>query len=336
MDELHEILKNHEQMYIFGTGQVGQTILTMCSSLEMDNHILGFLVSELKSNNEKILGKNVYALSDNGLNTNCTVLMSVSESYHPDIYKLVRKTGFEKLISVIGYFSADRYGSYTADNTDIDKCIDNSVSLPSELLIARTNIIKSFLSIRHAFGDGFFYQSFPLLGIRGQRPTDKRIKLYNLEKYLYKNSKVLDIGCNTGFIDLTIASKVLSVTGIEYSKGLIKTAEMTATAMKTNNVNFICTDYKKWAACDKESFDLILSFAVHIWIDISPVEYASQCMSRLNNGGHLVFESQTMPNDKLYFIFIEEFKKIGLKPVFEGDIRDDSITDRKFVVLKKE
>lgn len=114
------------------------------------------------------------------------------------------------------------------------------------------------------FGDDGFYQSLPVLGIKGARPSDFRIKTYRLDK-IVKDRKVLDIGNNCGFLDLSIDAK--SITGVEYAKNLVDVGNTAATYLELNNVHFEQGDFTKWEC--KEIKDVVLNFAVHGWINMS-------------------------------------------------------------------
>lgn len=186
------------------------------------------------------------------------------------------------------------------------------------------------------FGRGKFYQSLPMVGLTGQRPTDIRIKEYGLLEYINKSTKVLDLGCNCGFFDISIADKVGSVVGIEYNKKLVNIGKsMLGYLGNIDNVYFQCIDFNDWYKSANNKYDAVFSFAVHYWFGVSASEYANILARVVNPGGFLFFESQNINTvDRQFFEYINEFLEIGFEVVDEGTIKDDEIIERRFYVLK--
>ena len=171
------------------------------------------------------------------------------------------------------------------------------------------------------FGKGKFYQSFPRLKIDGMRPTDERIQRYQIQKFVKKSDDVLDLGCNCGFFDLSVAEWVSSVTGIEYNEALVAIGNMARDGLKINNVHFVASDYESWKKKNKKKFDVIFSFAVHYWFKVKPYNYAKDLSKMLNTGGILFFESQDIKGDKDYPRFVAEFKCRNFKEILRGGQR---------------
>ena len=201
----------------------------------------------------------------------------------------------------------------------------------------RRKIYELFYSKKQAFGRGQFYQSFPLLGIDGQRPTEKRLLEYGTDEILRENFSVLDIGCNCGFLDLTIAQKVRKITGIEYNKTLVKIAQTVAKRLGIKNVDFLAVDFNMWPPADEEeTYDVIFSFAVHHWLKTTPDAYARKLYHLLNPNGYIVFESQRLDTiDTEFHLYCAEFLNAGMRIIKEGTIEDDGIIKRKYLVLQK-
>jgi hypothetical protein len=57
------------------------------------------------------------------------------------------------------------------------------------------------------YGEGYFYQGCPSIGITGFRDTETRIKQIDLLHYI-AGKTVLEIGCNSGFIAITSMLKL--------------------------------------------------------------------------------------------------------------------------------
>lgn len=182
------------------------------------------------------------------------------------------------------------------------------------------------------FGKGNFYQSFEELSIEGQRPTEKRINIYGLNNFI-KDKRVFDIGCNCGFLDLCLGLLAKSIKGIEYNKTLVEIGEKVRDYLERKNVSFEIGDFKEYITSEK--YDVILSFAVHYWIGLSIKEYCKKVVSMLETAGYLVFESQNIKTiDTGFEEYCNEFAKLGLKKIREGEICDDECITRKFVVFQ--
>lgn len=182
------------------------------------------------------------------------------------------------------------------------------------------------------FGRGEFYQSLEEIGIKGQRPTEERIQRYGLND-IVKGKRVLDIGCNCGFLDLRLGLAAQSVNGVEHNKSLVKIAEKVKKYLGRKNISFEVGDFKNYTA--KRKYDVILSFAVHYWIGLTAEEYCKKIISMLETGGVLVFESQDIEIDEAEFEkYCREFEKNGLNKVKEDKICDDGKITRKFSIYK--
>ncbi len=182
------------------------------------------------------------------------------------------------------------------------------------------------------FGRGIFYQSLEELNIVGQRPTEKRIDIYGL-KNIVKDKRVFDIGCNCGFLDLSLGLLAKSIKGIEHNKTLVEIGEKVRDYLQRRNVNFEICDFKEYITSEK--YDVILSFAVHHWIGLPIKEYCKKVASMLETSGYLVFESQNIKTIDIDFAeYCNEFEKLGLKKVREDEICDDGCITRKFVIFR--
>lgn len=151
------------------------------------------------------------------------------------------------------------------------------------------NMLKEFKS--YDYGQGYFYQSFKRSFIRGFRNTEERVRNYNL-KQITSNKEVLDVGCNSGFILLSL-SDIKTGLGIDINPYLINIAETTKDFLKVENIFFKKEKIENFK--EKKKFDIVLSLANHSTIDgnisISKKEYFSKCASLLKTKGLLFFES---------------------------------------------
>lgn len=317
-EEWNEQIKDKNDIYIYGAGKVGKRLLKLLVESGIGEKCKGFLVTSLEENEKQIMGKEVIKFTGD-LYKDISIFVSVSKAYHPEVYKILEENDFQNVIE------AHKYYSLELDNKQIEYGEVNS----------REDLIHKYKKYSQAFGGEKFYQSLPKLDIIGERPTDERLITYDIDKYITKESSILDIGANCGFIDLTLAEKVNEIVGIEYNEKLVEIAKDTAKLLNIDNVQFINADYNEWQKHNTKKFDIILAFAVHIWLNIEPDEFANQIYKLLNDNGYFIFESQTYQSDILYDKFCEEFINIGLKELNKEFMKDDGKTLRKFSIFKK-
>ncbi len=186
--------------------------------------------------------------------------------------------------------------------------------------------------------DFYFYQSFPMLGIDGVRPTDIRIEQYGIRDILNANMDVLDIGCNIGFMDMEIATLVRSVTGIELNRDISRLSKNIARKLNIYNATFFNGDFKEWESMSRRKYDLIFSFANYRWIGLGPEEYAAKISSLIKHGGYVFFEGHDImtftDENKEYGRYISAFINIGFRSVKNEYIMDDGVTKRMWTLLQ--
>ena len=339
-EEWEKLLAASSNVLIFGTGSVGLRLYELMRETGQQEKVSGFLVTSFHVDGaaakREIDGKQVVDCWGDCDHT-AKVLVSVSRVYHPEVYKQLEAEGFLDIIEAHKFYNLElKSTDIFNENIDIKKYADTEIELDKSQQDICRKIILNFCECKQAFGGDIFYQSYPPLGIKGERLTDVRLESYGVKPYLTLKSDVLDIGCNCGFLDMVIADEVRSVTGIEYNEKLVEIARKSSDMLGKSNIAFFNVDYKEWQSVNTKKFDIIFSCAVHIWLNISPKEYALQLYGLLKSGGHLVFESQTLQSDKLYEAFCKELDEIGLKRVKEGYIKDDGKTDRRYAIFEKE
>lgn len=176
----------------------------------------------------------------------------------------------------------------------------------------------------HDYGEGYFYQSYPPLFIRGLRNTRHRFNFYKLDHILNPGSAVLDIGCNAGFLSLMIARKAGHVDAFDNNPFLIKIAEKCRLFENIANVKFQCLTFEEFRANSK--YDVVLSLANHHTFDgnMRPDfrNYMMNIRSIMKTGGCLIFESHP-----------GEFRKPFLKEQLSGLKDIFFITETKIVPM---
>lgn len=332
-EEFTGMMEKYDKVYIFGTGKVADRLYDLIKAHDgNDKRILGFIVSEDRFCKQD-KPKNVY-VTDKNLDLSVPFLVTVNKVYHPEVFELLEKIG-AKIIEAHKFFMLELANNRTEIEKHVfDRNYDNG-KLTKEEAECRDKLLELCRKSCQAFGENKFYQSFPRLKLDGERPTDVRMEKYVLEKYLSKDADVLDIGANDGFIDMEISSNVRSVLGIEYNEKLVEIAQTAKKILKIDNADFICDDYNHWKAGNQQKYDIIFSFAVHIWIGTFPKEYATDILKMLNRNGILFFESQTLENDVKYADYCKAFEEAGLVKLREDNIMDDGKTNRKFTIYQK-
>ncbi|MBD3259936.1 methyltransferase domain-containing protein [Candidatus Woesearchaeota archaeon] len=116
-----------------------------------------------------------------------------------------------------------------------------------------------------------------------------------------KNKKILDLACGNGYFSITLAKKKAIVTGVDYSKELIKIAESKKQKL---NVKFLVRDSSNLKSIKKHSFDFIVSnMAFH---DIKNIDKTiKECARVIKKNGKLIF---SIPHPAF---FLSKRRKIG-------------------------
>jgi cyclopropane fatty-acyl-phospholipid synthase-like methyltransferase len=141
------------------------------------------------------------------------------------------------------------------------------------------------------YGQGYFYQGLEALGITGLRDTDARLEQMNLEERVAGKS-VLEIGCNAGFIAVSIAKAAERVTAFDLNPYLVEMGRLAGEHLERQNIEFLVSSFEDLAPTQ---FDVVLSFANHHTYDQNTKqsigEYLASCDQFLSPGGLFLFES---------------------------------------------
>ncbi|MGE0495168.1 MAG: class I SAM-dependent methyltransferase [Vulcanimicrobiota bacterium] len=142
------------------------------------------------------------------------------------------------------------------------------------------------------YGEGYFYQSSPELGIRGLRDTRARLEGMELKRWLAGKS-VLEIGCNSGFLGLAVAAFASHLTGFDINPHLVAMANRAAQYLGRQNATFTASSFEDFDCSQR--FEAVLSFANHSTYDQntrqSIEQYLDRCVGLLEPEGLFLFES---------------------------------------------
>jgi len=188
--------------------------------------------------------------------------------------------------------------------------------------------------------DGF-YQGLEEIKIEGSRSSEKRFAEYDIEKYLSKEKKALDIGSNCGFFSIFVSRFVDDISGVEINPYLIKIANDTKDFLGLENTKFINSSFEDFQTDEK--FDIIFSLANDSTIDgntkFNFEEYIEKINNLLNKDGLVIFESQAIDSmitqkfEEKFRILERRFEILEKRKI--SSEYPVNIPERDFVILKK-
>ncbi|WP_353806423.1 class I SAM-dependent methyltransferase [Methylobacillus sp.] len=143
----------------------------------------------------------------------------------------------------------------------------------------------------------------------------------------------LNIGC----FGIEASALAPSYTGFDNNPDLIEIANRQSPRALSSGkkLPFMCCDFDAFHTHNDRKFDVIFSFAVHVWIGIPIAEYISRLRSMLAPQGILVIECNNLDkNDHDFLSNMRLFRETGFMLLHRGEIIDDGIIRRTFCVLK--
>jgi SAM-dependent methyltransferase len=142
------------------------------------------------------------------------------------------------------------------------------------------------------YGEGYFYQSMAPVGITGLRDTAARVEGMGLRPLL-AGRRVLEIGCNCGFVALSCADVAARIDAFDINPSLIAVAGEVAAHLGADRARFETSSFESYAAAG--TWDVVLSFANHTTYDGNTrqtvEDYFRKCRDLVAPGGRLLFES---------------------------------------------
>ena len=126
-----------------------------------------------------------------------------------------------------------------------------------------------------------------------------RVKCMNMANVCTEGKKVVDIGCNDGYITMLVAPMVESATGVE--------PHVELSDDKPTNVTWIKSDFNTFLETNDQQYDVLLSLAVSIQLrdfgGLTEQEIVDAYYSLLPVGGIVVHETQKLqdrPNNQAH------------------------------------
>ncbi|PMR74057.1 tetratricopeptide repeat protein [Billgrantia endophytica] len=193
-------------------------------------------------------------------------------------------------------------------------------------------------SLQHSFGDfGLPYQGLERLKLPGTRPVDYRLGIYPLAKYLPPKARVLDIGCNHGFLLLGLADRLGYGEGFDISQACIDVGNAVAEHMGIRHVHLTSKPFEQFEC--QEPFDLVIACAVHRWIGMPLEQFGEKLYQFCRPDGLVLLESQGIrETDKTEVGFAQNAQAIasaGFEVIETGGLCDDDVNYREFWLLRR-
>lgn len=241
--------------------------------------------------------------------------------------------------AVEDYWSALSIRPYTLEMPRVQRAMLAELRhIDPALASLHDDVMRLFHESRQVFGDfGMLYQAYEPLRLAGHRPARERYDIYRLDKVLTGKSRVLDIGCNAGFLALLCAEKAAQVDAFDIEPNLVAIGRRVAEHLQLTNIRFQACGFDDFLIDGQ--YDLIFSFAVHHWIGLPMARYAARLDSWLAPGGVIVFESQGRRSSETVEENLDEkighLLALGMEVLWEGELLDDGMNKRTFAVLRR-
>lgn len=347
LDEWHKLFQNGKSVYIYGAAKKAAKTLYLAN--RTGHNITGFLVTDLKDNPQSWEGLPVIAVSELK-DKSALVLVPHLGEFRSEIEITLVNEGYSNIVFSSKYLDLLKDARITEIHDEFTERVLSEKQLIQDRkseeeknrdIVFKESILKMLKAGNPDFGANDFYQSCELLNISGQRPTLYRVYKYGMEVFVNKNCRVLDIGCNSGFLDLTISSMAKSVTGVEFDSTHVAIANMAKDYLHIVNCNFVQGDFKEWVVNNDECYEVVCAFAVNYWLGLEPEALVNLMDGLLYPQGYLFFESHDIDGDlkgekmKHFEECCGYFKEKGYVAVREGRIKDDGLIERQFYVFQK-
>lgn len=340
--EWKDIFSVDSDFYLYGAALNAKRMLIMAKKTGVISKIKGCLVSSMEGNSEYCEDIKVVSIAELQ-DRNAVIMLSHMGRHKENIMQLLEQYGFKHIISINKYYELV---DWKIKETICDACMDKARQIQKEMFEnksqedlqndfdIRQKITDMMQNQKIGFGGQVTYQSFERIGMPGVRPSLYRIKKYGLESILSSTQNVLDIGCNVGFFDMSVADQVHSITGVEYDGNLVRVADLVKNYVGINNCVFVHADFDNWYAENTQKYDVIFSFAIHHWLNLQPQEYVIRINQILNKEGFICIESH-VGTDLEYKECLDKLQLEGYRILNQGIIMDDGMREREWCLLQR-
>lgn len=201
-------------------------------------------------------------------------------------------------------------------------------------LACKLKIYATLTRNQQPFEHGALHQAHEHWHLPGQRPTLLRMEAYGLTNWIAPHHHILDIGCNIGCLGIETAKLASGYTGFDCNPDLIAIAHHLARHQSVNNCQFLACTFNEFLAQNKQQYDVIFSFAAHVWIGLQIKDYINQLRGMLAPQGTIIIESDNLDNDTEFMQNMRFFLASGFILLHQGEIIDDEVITRAFCVFK--
>lgn len=181
------------------------------------------------------------------------------------------------------------------------------------------------------------YQGLAIAGVLGDRMSDHQFDDYELRKWIKPGDRVLDIGCNCGFMAVLASYRTgCCAHGIDINPYMIEIGQLVARHLRVDDmVTLEAGRLQTFAPAEK--FDVVMSFATH-WTDddnyrVTIDEHMMRMASYLRPGGTLVFETHC--NDVGRPEFYEAMAEARALFAFDGLYKKTDAATRELYIMRK-
>lgn len=149
----------------------------------------------------------------------------------------------------------------------------------------------------YSYFHGYPYQALAILDVFGERGTEERFDAYGLADLVRPEDRLLDIGCNCGFMALYAAFRTgCRADGIDINPYMIRIGQhCTEFLQLQDRVKLVAQPFQDYRPA--QVYTVVLSFATH-WTDdrnyrVRLQDHLLRIHGMMANGGLLVFESHS-------------------------------------------
>lgn len=165
----------------------------------------------------------------------------------------------------------------------------------------------------YSYFHGYPYQALAILDIFGERGTEERFDAYGLADLVHPEDRLLDIGCNCGFMALYTAFRTgCSADGIDINPYMIRIGQHCGEFLRLQDrLRLVAQPFQDYNPV--QAYTVVLSFATH-WTDdhnyrVRLQDHLLRIHSMMADDGLLVFESHsTDVGNAEFYAALEEMR----------------------------
>lgn len=218
-------------------------------------------------------------------------------------------------------------------------CESDAVIEQQALLSRIEEVLERYRADRdvYKYFYGHPYQGLALAGVFGDRVCDYRFDDYELRKFISPTDRVLDIGCNCGFMAILASYRTGCIShGIDINSYMIEIGRLVAAHLRIQELVSLEAGRLEHHSPER-TYNVVLSFATH-WTDdknyrVILNEHMARMASFLLPGGILVFETHC--NDVGQPEFYAALEESKAQFSFDGLYKRTDSGTRELYIMRK-